>query len=91
MPDQEQVKEAIPFKMGDWVRIKNYGDNVGRIVEFRGPLGPGGALIFRVGVRRDPKVVHIELRGDQLELLAAEEIARLRERRKPTAKSREDS
>jgi hypothetical protein len=37
----------------------------GRIVELRGPLGPGGTQIYRVRVRRKPTPVYIELREDQ--------------------------
>ena len=44
----------------------------GRIVEWRGPLGPGGAQVYRVLVRRKPSKVYIEVREDQIELLPAE-------------------
>ncbi len=43
----------------------------GRIVELRGPLGPGGAEIFRVRVWRKPKPHDIEVRADQLEAIPA--------------------
>jgi hypothetical protein len=59
------------LKVGDRVRIRNYGGQQGEIVEFRGPLGPGGARIYRVLVRRKPKRDYIELREDQLELIKA--------------------
>src|SRR5262245_19957282 len=39
------------MKVGDCVRILNYGGQKGRIVEFRGPLGPAGARIYRIMVR----------------------------------------
>jgi hypothetical protein len=60
-----------PLKVGDRVKILNSGYvRGGRIVEFRGPLGPGGARIYRVRVRRKPKPVYAEFREDQLEVLA---------------------
>ncbi len=40
-----------------------------RIAELRGPLGTGGASVYRVRVRRKPTVSYIELLGDQLEYL----------------------
>ena len=33
------------WKLGDRVKIRHYRGNPGRIVELRGPLGPGGAHI----------------------------------------------
>ncbi len=45
----------------------------GRIVELRGPLGPGGAQIYRIRVAFKPKPSYIEVREDQLELLSTEE------------------
>jgi hypothetical protein len=41
----------------------------GRIVELRGPLGPGGAQIYRVRIPGDPKTIYTEVREDQLILL----------------------
>jgi hypothetical protein len=64
---------AEPLKVGDRVNIRHYPDLRGRIVELRGPLGPGGMQIYRVRVRRKPKPVYIELREDQLALIPAEE------------------
>ena len=56
------------FKWGDRVRI--YLSRLrGRIVELRGPLGPGGAQIYRVRVRRKPSPAYTEVREDQLILL----------------------
>ena len=43
----------------------------GRIVELRGPLGPGGVQVYRVLVRRKPEPKYIELMEDQLELVPA--------------------
>ena len=62
-------KSAPRFKVGDRVKVLHPGDLHGRIVEFRGPLGPGGVLIYRVRFPRKPKPVYIELREDQLVLV----------------------
>jgi hypothetical protein len=45
----------------------------GRIVELRGPLGPGGVQIYRVRFPGKPKPDYIELREDQLILIPAGE------------------
>jgi hypothetical protein len=58
------------FKVGDLVKIRNSGYPRGRIVELRGPLGPGGAHVYRVRVRRKPKPLYVEVLGDQLEAVA---------------------
>jgi hypothetical protein len=60
------TKKAIPlFQVGDRVKIL-HSDWRGPIVEFRGPLGPGGALVYRVRIARKPKPSYIEVREDQL-------------------------
>ena len=65
-------KENAPsLKVGDCVTLPNTTYPPGRIVEARGPLGPGGALIFRVRIRDKPKSIYIEVRDDQLHLLGA--------------------
>lgn len=71
MAKQKPAKVVAPLKVGDRVKIRNYAGNVGRVVELRGPLGPGGAPIFRVLVQRKPTASYIELRGDQLEAAPA--------------------
>ncbi len=53
------------FQVGDRVAIR-YSDWHGRIVEFRGPLAPGGMYVYRVRVPLKPKPSYIELREDQL-------------------------
>ncbi len=53
--------------LGDRVTIRNSAGMKGRIVELRGPLGPGGVHIYRVQVRRKPTPAYIEVREDQLE------------------------
>jgi hypothetical protein len=59
------------FNVGDRVRIRRSAGLSGRVVELRGPLGPGGAHVYRVRVRRKPKPAYIELREDQLEAIPA--------------------
>ena len=41
-------KSSQLFQVGDRVKIR-HTDWRGRIVEFRGPLGPGGMLVYRDG------------------------------------------
>ena len=60
------------FKHGDRVRIRNSDFQRARIVELRGPLGPGGVQIYRVRVRRKPSPTYVEVREDQLELAPTE-------------------
>lgn len=64
-------KQRAPasFKIGDLVKIRLSSGARGRIVELRGPLGPGGALIYRVRVRRKPRATYIDVRGDQLDII----------------------
>ena len=71
MAKQEQDKPAVLFNLGDRVKIHRSGGMRGRIVELRGPLGPGGVQIYRVLVRRKPEPTYIELREDQLQLAPA--------------------
>jgi hypothetical protein len=58
----------MPFKLGDRVKIR-LSQFRGRIVDLYGALGPGGANIYRVRVRRKPKPAYIDVREDQLILL----------------------
>jgi hypothetical protein len=59
-----------PLPVGTLVKILNSGYARARIAEYRGPLGPKGARIYRVLVQRKPRRVYIEVREDQLEVLA---------------------
>jgi hypothetical protein len=62
------VKNASePLKIGTVVRIRNSGYGKALIVEFRGPLGPGGMRVYRLRVRRKPRPAYIEVREDQIE------------------------
>jgi hypothetical protein len=66
-------QKTMPLlKLGDRVRILRSSGLCGDIVELRGALGPEGAQIYRVRIRRKPKPAYIELREDQLVLIPAE-------------------
>jgi hypothetical protein len=69
MANEKQPNVLVSFKLGDRVRIKNYAGKVGKIVEYRGPLGPGGASVYRVEVKRKPNISYIELLGNQIEVV----------------------
>jgi hypothetical protein len=56
-----------PLKIGTIVRIRNSGYGRVRIVEYRGPLGPKGARVYRILVRKKPRPAYIEVLEDQLE------------------------
>lgn len=58
-----------PLKIGSLVTIRDSGYRRGKIVEFRGPLGPGGARIYRLLVRGKPKPAYVEVREDQLAII----------------------
>jgi hypothetical protein len=58
-------KASQAFNVGDRVKIL-HSDWRGRIVELRGPLGPGGMLIYRVRIPHKPKPIYIEVGQDQL-------------------------
>jgi hypothetical protein len=59
-----------PLKEGTIVKILNSGYDRAVIAEFRGPLGPKGARVYRVLVQKKPRRVYIEVLEDQLEVLA---------------------
>ncbi len=71
MAKRDQPEVAIPFNIGDRVKIKYYDGGIARVVEYRGPLGPGGALVYRVRVGKKPTHAYIELLADQLQLVPA--------------------
>lgn len=61
-----------PLRIGTIVRIRDSGYGRAQIVEFRGPLGPNGARVYRVLVRKKPQPSYIEVLEDQLEPEAVE-------------------
>jgi hypothetical protein len=69
-------KAEPKFRVGDRVTLPYYNHGVGRIVELRGPLGPGGALIYDVRFGKKPYRRYIEVREDQLVPAPAEGDAR---------------
>jgi len=58
-----------PLKVGTVVKILNSGYSRAKIAEYRGPLGPKGARVYRVLVQQKPRRIYIEVREDQLEVL----------------------
>ena len=63
MPTKKNAAET--WNLWDRVKIR-YTDWRGRIVELLGPLGPGGAQVYRVRVPGKPKPMFVEVLGDQL-------------------------
>ncbi len=76
MPAKKSRESKHSWTLGDRVRIRHSVDWVGRIVEFRGPLGPGGAQIYRVELSPEPEPRYIEVREDQLIYLPPETALR---------------
>lgn len=68
MPTQN-LSEPIPD--GTIVELINSGFKRAKVVEYRGPLGPDGARIYRVLVRKRPPL-YTEVREDQLKTLDRE-------------------
>jgi hypothetical protein len=58
-----------PIKVGTVVKILNSGYVRAKIAEYRGPLGPDGARVYRVLVQKRPRRVYIEVREDQLQVM----------------------
>jgi hypothetical protein len=56
--------------IGDIVKILHVSDLHGRVVEFRGALGPGGTPVYRVEVRKKPKSSYVEVRADQIQVIS---------------------
>lgn len=69
MSKNTKAQDATSFNLGDRVRIKDLAGQVGRIEELRGPLGPGGASVYRVKIQKKPRATYIEVLGEQLESL----------------------
>ncbi len=70
-PTNPQPQEPS-LKLGDMVSIRRSNYKRAKIVELRGPLGPGGAYVYRVIVRGKPRPVYIEVLEEQLKLIPAE-------------------
>lgn len=63
--------QSAIFKPGDRVKILSNTGHIGRVVEVRGPFGPGGMMVYRIRIRKKPKPAYVEVREDQLEVLAS--------------------
>jgi hypothetical protein len=64
------------LKVGDRVLVLGSGYKKPKlIVEYRGPLGPKGARIYRVRLRRKPSPAYAEFREDQLQLVSRKDAA----------------
>jgi hypothetical protein len=63
-----------PLPVGTLVMIRNsgYGERRMPIVEYRGPLGPMGARVYRIMVRRKPSSTWIEVLEEHLEVVKGE-------------------
>ena len=59
-------KSSPSFQVGDRVKIRYWENLRARIVEFRGPLGPGGMFVYRLRIARKPKPGYVEVCEDQL-------------------------
>lgn len=57
------------LRVGDLVRFRSQPTVRGRVVELRGPLGPGGAQVYRLLLRRKPVRAFVEAWEDQLEVI----------------------
>jgi hypothetical protein len=66
-----EPQQPLP-KIGDRVKILHASEVYGRVVELRGPLGPGGAQVYRIMVRKKPKPSYVEVRADQLEVVTGQ-------------------
>jgi hypothetical protein len=55
------------FKIGDRVKLKTQAGRIGRVAEDRGPLGPKGARVYRVLIRRKPRPGYVEVMESHLE------------------------
>jgi hypothetical protein len=86
MPEQKKPISVAPLKLGDRVQIKGREGLVGRIIEFRGALGPEGTPIYGVQMRNKPVVSYIELREDQIEHAPA--LVRVRGIKSPKTSAR---
>ena len=58
-----------PLKSGTAVKILNSGYSRAWVAEYRGPLGPKGARVYRILVEKKPRRVYIEVLEAQLEVL----------------------
>ena len=61
---------SIPrFQIGDRVRIRHFGGQMGQITASSGPIGPGGKDVYRVVIGRGDRPDYIMLTEDQMDLV----------------------
>jgi hypothetical protein len=65
----DTMPEGEPLPVGTYVKIRYAGFPRAKIVEYRGPLGPGGMRIYRVRARMRPKPFVADIREDQIEAI----------------------
>ena len=63
-----------PYQVGTLVRLRNSGRRA-KIVEYCGALGPKGASVYCLMVRRKPSPSYIEVLADQMDLWVAPEAS----------------
>ena len=61
--------EDAPLRVGTYVKILDSNYDRAKIIEYRGPLGPGGMRIYRLRVRCELKPFLIEVGEDQIEVI----------------------
>jgi hypothetical protein len=76
MPQDERERPMPLFNLGDRVKIRDSRGMRAKIVELRGPIGPGRVQVYRVMVRRKttgtrPVRTYIDLMEDQIEPVPA--------------------
>ncbi len=57
-----------PLRVGTLVKIRGSNFAPSPIVEYCGPLGPGGQRVYRVRYRKGPRPGYVEVLEEQLEV-----------------------
>ena len=65
------LEANAPFQVGDWVSIKNSTFKRVRIAEYVGALGPKGARVYKIRLKKKP-LDYVEVMEEQLEHVAEE-------------------
>ena len=60
--------EIEPLKNGTVVKVRTSGIDRAWVTEYRGPLGPKGARVYRILFQKKPPI-YMEVLEDQLEVL----------------------
>lgn len=69
MTNISQRPSDEPLADGTVVKILDSGYRRAVVAEYRGPLGPKGARVYRVLVEKKPRRTYIEVLEEQLEVL----------------------